>query len=126
MPRLVYRGGSARDENLTPRAGKDTQGKPGQAPGFSVFSTLDLAVEPGGKAQAIDLDLLLPPLVGLEDDCMLEGGREGHVSITPVTESRRVDQVLLEAWASSRGAVPAHPLTEIVKQALVQTVRRPR
>ena len=34
MARLVYRSGSARDDNLTPRPGKDTEGKPGQAPAF--------------------------------------------------------------------------------------------
>ena len=126
MARPVYRSGSARDENLTPRLGKDTIGKPGQASGLSTFSLLELAVEPGGKAQVIDLEFLQSPLVGFGDEPLLEGGREGHVSIAPVNAEGKVDQPLLENWARSRGVDKAHPLTELVKQALVATVRRPR
>ena len=43
---------------MTPRMGKDTLGRPGQAPGLSTFTFLELAVAPGDKAQVIDLDLL--------------------------------------------------------------------
>lgn len=126
MLRLVYRSGSATDDNLTPRAGKDTLGKPGQAPGLSTFSLLELAVAPGGKAQAIDLDLLQWPLQGIEDD-PTNGGHEGHVSIAPVNSDGRIDQGLLEEWANTRGTDRAHALTELVRNALVETnVRRPR
>jgi len=106
--------------------GKDTVGKPGQSAGLSTFNRLELAVEPGGKAQVIDLDLLQLPLVGLEDHPLLDGGHEGHVSIAPVTGEGRIDQQLLVAWAMSRGTDQPHPLTGLVKQALVETVRRPR
>lgn len=105
---------------------KDTIGKPGQSPGLSTYTTLELAVPPGGKAQVIALDLLQLPLRGLEDQPLLEGGREGHVSIAPTTPDGRMDQVLLEEWATTRGTDQVHWLTEIVKQALVATVRRPR
>ena len=67
MTWLVYRSGSGREDNLTPRMVKDTVGKPGQFPGLSTHTTLELAVPPGGKAQVIDLDLLQSPLRGLED-----------------------------------------------------------
>ena len=126
MTWLVYRSGSGREDNLTPRMTKDTVGKPGQSPGLSTYTTLELAVPPGGKAQVIDLDLLQLPLRGLEDQPLLEGGSEGHVSIAPMTPDGRVDQVLLEEWATTRGTDQVHWLTEIVKQALVATVRRPR
>ncbi|SRR5208337_3306226 len=126
MTWLVYRSGSGREDNLTPRMIKDTAGKPGQSPGLSTYTILELAVPPGGKAQVIDLDLLQLPLRGLEDQPLLEGGSEGHVSIAPMTPDGRVDQVLLEEWATTRGTDQVHWLTEIVKQALVATVRRPR
>jgi len=126
MPILVYRSGSATDDNLTPRTGKDTSGKPGQAPGLSTFTRLELAVAPGGKAQVLDLDLLQWPLLGIEDD-PLQGGDEGHVSIAPVTKEGEVDQELLDEWANTRGTNKVHALTELVRNALVKTnVRRPR
>lgn len=126
MTWLVYRSGSGREDNLTPRMVKDTVGKPGQFPGLSTHTTLELAVPPGGKAQVIDLDLLQLPLRGLEDQPLFEGGREGHVSIAPTTPDGEVDRALLEEWAAIRGTDQVHRLTEIVKQALVDTVRRPR
>ncbi len=126
MTWLVYRSGSGREDNLTPRMIKDTVGKPGQSPGLSTYTALELAVPPGGKAQVIDLDLLQLPLRGLEDQPLLEGGREGHVSIAPTTPDGEVDRVLLEEWAATRGTDQVHRLTEIVQQALVATVRRPR
>ena len=125
MAWLVYRSGSGREDNLTPRMIKDTVGKPGQSPGLSTYTNLGLAVLPGGKAQVIDLDLLQLPLRGLEDEPLLEGGREGHVSIAPTTPDGEVDRALLEEWAATRGTDRVHRLTEIVKQALVATVRRP-
>ncbi len=126
MACVVYRSGSGREDNLTPRMVKDTTGKPGQFPGLSTYTSLESAVPPGGKAQVIDLDLLQSPLRGLNDQPLLDGGLDGHVSITPTTPDGQVDQVLLEEWAMTRGTDQVHWLTEIVKQALVATVRRPR
>jgi hypothetical protein len=126
MPTLVYRSGSATDDNLTPRAGKDTLSRPGQAPGLSTFTRLELTVAPGDKAQVIDLDLLQWPHRGIEDD-PLDGGHEGHISIAPVTKEGEVDQELLEEWAKTRGTDRVHALTELVRNALVETnIRRPR
>lgn len=125
MARLVYRSGSARDDNLTPRPGKDTVGSLGQVPGLSTFVSLEQAVMPGGKAQVIDLDLLAPPLLGFADCSELDGGIEGHLSIAPAADDGTVDLALLEAWAASRGTGQAHPLTVIVKEALVESMKRP-
>ena len=126
MARLVYRSGSARDDNLTPRPGKDTAGKPGQAPGLSTFLTLELAVLPGEKAQVIDLELLEAPLHAYADEPGLEGAVEGHVSIAPAQPDGSIDQELLAAWAATRNTDATHWLTELVKNALVDTIKRPR
>jgi hypothetical protein len=126
MARLVYRGGSATDDNLTPRPGRDTITKPGQSPGLSAFIDLESAVEPGGEAQVIDLDLLAEPLRDFADLVGVEGSVAGHISIAPVTGEGHVDQVLLEDWARSRGSDSAHWLTMLIKEALIDTVRRPR
>ncbi len=126
MARLVYRSGSAREDNLTPRPGKDTVGKPGQAPGLSTFKTLDLAVQPREKAQVIDLDLLESPLRGYEDEPGLEGGVVGHVSIAPARPDGNIDQDLLAEWAATRNSGVTHRLTEVVKNALVDSIKRSR
>jgi hypothetical protein len=47
-PQLVYRGGSAKPDNLTPRPGIDKTG-------LSTFDTCEAATPPGGKAQVIDI-----------------------------------------------------------------------
>jgi hypothetical protein len=124
MARLVYRSGSARDDNFTPRPGKDTVGKPGQAPGLSVFSELELSVSLGGKAQVIDLDLLGSPLTGFPDRIGLEGAVEGHVAIAPLGPHGGVDQDLLEEWAQTRNTDHVHWLTELVKRAHVGSIKR--
>src|SRR5690242_16848379 len=108
MARLVYRSGSPTDDNLTPRPGKDTTGQPGKSPGLSTFRTLEQAVLPGAKAQAIDLDLLGSPLRGFPDDPESEGGEEGHVAIAPATPAGEVDRELLNQWASTRGTDRPH------------------
>jgi hypothetical protein len=126
VARLVYRSGSAREDNLTPRPGKDTVGKPGQAPGLSTFALLDLAVQLGEKAQVIDLDLLEGPLRGYEDQPGLEGTVDGHVSIAPARPDGSIDQELLTEWAGTRNTGATHWLTELVKNALVDTVKRSR
>src|SRR5438045_3458800 len=126
MARLVFRSGSARDENLTPRPGKDTEGKPGQAPGLSTFTTLEQAVLPGGKVQVIDLDLLGSPLHGYPDEPGFEGAVEGHVSIAPARSNGSVDHELLGEWAGTRNTERAHWLTELIKQAHIGSVKRPQ
>lgn len=125
MSRRVYRSGSARDENLTPRPGKDTVGKPGRAPSLSTFDTLERAVQPGGKAQVIDLDLLVGPLRGYEDRPGLEGAVDGHVSIAPARPDGSIDLELLAEWAGARSTGVTHRLTGLAKDALVDTVKRP-
>jgi hypothetical protein len=123
---IVYRGGSRSPDNFTPRHGKDTVGRPGQAPGLSTFENIELAAEPGEKAQVIDLSRLRPPLVGFLDDASLKG-TPGHVAIAPVDATGDVDQELLEEWARTRGTDSPHRLTEMILAAVVRTnVRRPK
>jgi len=71
LAKIVYRGGSRTADNLTPRPGVDIQG-------LSTFETLELAVQPDGKAQSIGLFRLQAPLVGVPD-----APPPGHVSIRP-------------------------------------------
>jgi hypothetical protein len=125
MPTFVYRGGSATDDNLTPRLGRDTSGKPGQAPGLSTFETIEQAASHGSKAHVIDLDLLAAPLRGYRDQ-VDQGGTEGHVSIAPSDESGGIDLDRLLEWAGSRGVAPAHEFTEIVRRAVVRVEKRPK
>src|SRR5437899_8637346 len=120
LPGSVYRRGSASPDNCTPRPGKDTSGGPGQAPGLSTFETLDL--EPGERAQVIDLGQLQSPLRGIPDDPHL-GGIEAHVSIVPVDGSGTVDYPSLQDWAASRGTGNIHPFTQMMRGAIVREVR---
>jgi hypothetical protein len=93
---------------------------------LSVFTTLEAAVAPGGKAQVFDLELLEHPLHSFEDD-VSEGGEAGHIGIAPVAPDGRVDLPLLFAWAATRGTGRAHPLTVQLRNALVRIdLRRPR
>ena len=111
-PKIVYRGGSRTPDNLTPRPGIDTQG-------LSTFVTLELAVQPGGKAQAIDLSRLPAPLAGVPDL-----PPPGHVSIRPGLErTLEVLQATAE-WASSRGTGVLHPYTQALMEAIIGEVRR--
>ncbi len=150
MTWLVYRSGSGREDNLTPRMIKDTVGKPGQSPGLSTYTALELAVPPGGKAQVIDLDLLQLPLRGWRINRFLKVDARGTSRSLPQPRMAKstghswrnaepldilaiiaeadgeVDRALLEEWAATRGTDQVHRLTEIVQQALVATVRRPR
>jgi hypothetical protein len=115
--RVVYRLGPFRATNFTPRPGKDTVGRPGQAPGLSTFEVIRLGRK--DKAQVIDLALLQPPLQAIPDDPGADG-TPGHVSIVPVDDTGAVDQQLLDAWASWRIQSSIHPLTQIVMDAVVQ------
>lgn len=121
-PRFVYRYGAYTNGNFTPRLGKDTQGRSGQAPGLSTFEILRLG--PKDKAQMIDLTMLKPPLQGIPDDPSA-GGTPGHLAIVPVDATGAIDQKELEAWAATRGHASPHPFTQLVLDAVIQTdVRR--
>ena len=97
--KVVYRGGSRTPDNLTPRPGIDIQG-------LSTFETLEFAVQPGSKAQAIDVSRLPAPLVAVPD-----APPPGHVSIRHGFELiPEVLQVTAE-WAASRGTGVTHPYT---------------
>ena len=124
MARLVYRGGSPTDDNLTPRPDRDIDGRSGQAPGLSTWETLEHAAIPGGKAQVIDLDALKMPLAAFPDD-PTRGGSVGHLSIAPVDSTGAIDLGQLRDWASSRGGGTPHPL--LIRDAIVDAnARRPR
>ncbi len=114
---IVYRRGSLTGDNFTPRPGKDTAGGPGQTPGLSTF--LAVVLSPKQKAQAIDLDLLRPPLAAIHDDPET-GGVEGHVAIVPVDANGQIDQQRLDEWASFRETGRVHPFTQIVLDAVVE------
>jgi hypothetical protein len=123
MGQLAYRGGSKSDDNFTPRW-KDTQPGPGVMPGLSLFLSLELAVQPGAKAQVLDLDLLVEPLRPFHDDPSLDAGQEGHLSIAPADSQGMIDRQLLEEWARSRGTNRPHRLTQLLKDAIVGEERR--
>ncbi len=101
---LVYRGGSATDDNLTPRPGKDTTGP---KRGLSTFDTPEKAAKTGAKYQIIDTDKLkrLKP----------HKDKSGHVSLRPATQKE------LDDWAASRGNPDKqpHPLTDETRRAIV-------
>jgi hypothetical protein len=82
-----------------------------------MFEKLELG--PNRKAQAIDSDLLQPPLRAIPDNPD-EGGTEGHVAIVPVTSQGQVDQELLEEWAATRRSGQTHQLTQMLLDAVVE------
>src|SRR5438270_7110716 len=95
---IVYRYGSATDDALTPRPGKDTSAPQGQRPGFSVWERISSDAD---KAQKIEVArLAVHGLAYLADDP--SSGLVGHGVIAPVTESGDVDLAALEDWASWR------------------------
>jgi hypothetical protein len=108
VPLLVYRGGSAKPDNLTPRPGVDRTG-------LSTFDNLEAATPPGGKAQVIDTSKLKPLLVAMPD-----APPPGHVSIGPL------DPALIDEWAATRGTGQTHPLTGAIAYAIVDVIRRPK
>jgi hypothetical protein len=120
FPRVVYRKGTRSSDNLTPRPGKDTIGRPGQAPGLSTFETLELKT--GERAQMIDLGQLSAPLRGIPDDTQV-GGIEGHVSLVPIDTAGNIDQHGLQDWAASRGTSSIHLFTQMVRSAIIREVR---
>lgn len=123
MARLVFRGGTSTDDNLTPRPGKDTVSNQGRSPGLSVWEHLAMSTAPGGKAQLIDLDLLGGELAAFADD-PTTGGDPGHFVIAPIRRDRSIDQDLLSEWAASRGTGKPHRLTVALRGALAGEARR--
>lgn len=115
---IAYRYGSRTSDNLTPRLGKDTIGRPGQSPGVSLYST----PQAKGKSQRIDLTQLQLPLAAFPDS-LGQGGSSGHFSIAPIDPSGAVDNNLLEQWALSRGSGRTHPLTQVLLDAIVGEVK---
>jgi hypothetical protein len=90
-------------------------------PGLSAYAGLELAV--GEKAQKIDLSLLQPPLAAVPDDAS-PGGEPGHITITVLDAAGNVDQQQLEQWAAARDQEQAHPLTQLLAEAIVEEVAR--
>jgi len=111
---IVYIWGNLTIDNFTPRPGKDTVGKPGQAAGLSASD----AIPPGRKAQGVDTEKLKQQLIAIADD-VSHGGLTGHFSIAPVGDDGRVDMLQLEDWANARGSGASHPLTQILLDAVV-------
>ena len=112
---VVYIWGNLTADNFTPRAGKDTIGRPGQQAGLSAWDV----IPPGKKAQGIDIGKLRAPLRAIPDDTK-QGGTSGHFAIAPVNETSEVDLRQLEAWAMSRGTGQTHEFTQILLNAVVQ------
>jgi|ERR1019366_6618751 hypothetical protein len=113
---FVYRSGSRQPRAMTPRLEKDVCDAPGNA-GLSAYVAIEDAVDPGAWCQKIDVAKLTAPLAAyLELD--------GHVGITPVKSDGSIDVELLTDWASSRGVEPAHGFTNIVLDAIDETIRR--
>jgi hypothetical protein len=112
---VVYIWGNLTADIFTPRAGKDTTGRPGQQAGLSASDVLP----PGGKAQGIDIGKLEAPLEAIPDDTE-QGGTPGHFAIAPVDEMGKVDLGLLKDWARSRGTGRTHELTQLLLNAVVQ------
>lgn len=117
---IVYIWGSLTADNFTPRKGKDTIGKAGQAPGLSASTT----VPTGRKAQGIDLDLLAYPLRAF-CDVPEKGGTPGHVAIAPIEAGGEIDIARLEEWASMRGTGKIHAFTQNLLDAVTQPNVRP-
>jgi RHS repeat-associated protein len=107
---VVYRGGSATPVNLTPRLGVDK--------GLSTFDTLEAAVQPGGKAQVIDVSRLGLPLQAFPDT------PPGHVSIRPSDAALSANPALIDEWAATRGTETIHSFTQSVIDAIIGVVRR--
>ena len=91
--KVIYRIGSATDDALTPRPGRDTIAPPGQKPGLSVW---DFGPQPGQKAQKIDSALLATGGLGYFPDDVSAGGQAGHGVISPVNSAGDVDRALLD------------------------------
>ena len=102
--------------------------KPGQVTrSFNIRRASRYAVEPGGKAQVDRPRPSASRLRGFADRPRRRRSVEGHISIAPATSEGHVDQAL--AGRSGLGAGNSdslHWLTVLIKEALVDTVRRPK
>ncbi|MFS9037603.1 hypothetical protein [Streptococcus timonensis] len=97
---IVYRMGSATDNTLTQRPGKDT------------LSGLSTSMDkPTGKCQAIDVSKLEKS--GLE--AINDHGN--HVSIRPINDPGFIK---LKEWAYTRGTDVTHSFTQAVKNAIIK------
>jgi hypothetical protein len=112
---VVYIWGNLTADNFTPRAGKDTIGRPGQQAGLSASDV----IPPGRKAQGIDIAKLIAPLRAIPDN-IERGGTPGHFAIAPTDEMGAVDLRQLEDWAMSRGTGRTHEFTQLLLNAVVQ------
>jgi len=109
----VYRGGSATDQNLTPRAPQDLTG---DKRGLSTFSSPE-QVEKNGfkKAQEIDVGRLGDELDAIPNG---SGPNDSHVSIRPDNDVKLLD------WANSR-AFGGHTYTAAVRRAILRETKLP-
>jgi len=109
----VYRGGSATDQNLTPRAPQDLTG---DKRGLSTFSSPE-QVEKNGfkKAQEIDVGRLGDELDAIPNG---SGPNDSHVSIRPDNDVKLLD------WANSR-ASGGHTYTAAVRRAILRETKLP-
>jgi len=109
---LTYRGGSATDQNLTPRFPQDVVG---DKRGLSTFSN-PAQVERSGYKKAQEIDTAR--LANLDAIPNGTGAKDSHVSIRPSSELELVE------WAQSREK-GGHEYTKAVKAAIVREVRLP-
>lgn len=112
---IVYIWGNLTSDNFTPRPGKHTVGRPGQAAGLSAF----VAPPAGRKSQGVETEKLKLPLKAIPDD-VERGGTPGHFSIAPVGDDAQVDRAQLEEWSKARGSGASHELTQIVLDAVAK------
>ena len=113
---FVYRWGRPTVRNCTPRWPQDLEGIPGlREPGLST----NARQTPGKVGFFLDLSRLAPRLAAFADDPQT-AGVWGHVVISPVDASGRLDLALLQDWARSRDEIGVtHPLTQAVLDAIV-------
>lgn len=108
---FIYRGGSATDQNLTPRSPQDLSG---DKRGLSTFAN-PAHVQRNGFAKAQEID---PARLGDELSAIANGrgDSDSHVSVRPASDE------LLREWADTR-AKGGHRLTMDVRRAIRREVR---
>jgi RHS repeat-associated protein len=110
--KLLYRGGSDRDNNLTPRAGEIDR------EGLSAFDTIERATDPGKKYQIID------PSKFVELEAFNDDPITGHHLIRP--RNPAVREALMDEWIKSRESGTPHRLTIELRGAIVGSDKRPK
>lgn len=108
---FIYRGGSATDQNLTPRSPQDLSG---DKRGLSTFAN-PAHVQRNGFAKAQEID---PARLGDELSAIANGrgDSDSHVSVRPASDE------LLREWAETR-AKGGHRLTMDVRRAIRREVK---